>query len=348
MKPHYFVAIALCASLCSRAVAQTQDIDKELSDLAERLAAPIKDSGKKKVTVIDFTDLQGGSSELGRYIADQLTVNLVMAKRDFAVLDRENLKSILAEHKLTAKGLVDPDNAKKLGQFAGVDAIILGSIVPRSNSVSLTARIITTDTAEIVGAAKAAFRMDDNVRQLLGTPTTEVAAADSGDSSGKEAGNVVKKLGDLRVELSPLRISNNNNYNAPEFMVMMELANQNPKKSIWVGLHRDFMAHGFGRLTAPDGAQCKMLLDSLSGLEFNMYPIPQGGYGGPPEQIYFPSTEIKPGESITATFAFIGERGQTAAPGTCSVQIDILVGHDYVGGRGKVSLQNLVASIEAK
>src|SRR5215468_7972996 len=102
-------------------------MDNELSVLAEKLAVPIKEHGKKKVTVIDFTDLQGGSSELGRYIAEQLTVNLVMAKRDFAVLDRANLKSILAEHKLTASGLVDPENAKKLGMFAGVDALILGN-----------------------------------------------------------------------------------------------------------------------------------------------------------------------------------------------------------------------------
>jgi len=70
--------------------------------------------GKKKVTVLDFTDLQGGASELGKYIAEQLTVNLVMGKREFSVLDRANLKSILAEHKLTSTGLVDPENAKKL------------------------------------------------------------------------------------------------------------------------------------------------------------------------------------------------------------------------------------------
>ena len=58
-----------------------------------------------------------------------MTVNFVMGKRDFSVLDRADLKKILAEHKLTALGLVDPDNAKKLGQFAGVDALIMGNMV---------------------------------------------------------------------------------------------------------------------------------------------------------------------------------------------------------------------------
>src|SRR5882724_1241860 len=101
--------IALCFSICGSPLARAQDMDKELSTLADKLAASIKEQGKKKVTVADFTDLDGASSELGRYIAEQLTVNLVISKRDFSVLDRANLKSILAEHKLTTQGLVNPE-----------------------------------------------------------------------------------------------------------------------------------------------------------------------------------------------------------------------------------------------
>src|ERR1051326_1481174 len=122
-------------------------MDKELQNLADKLGAAIKEHGGKKVTVLDFTDLQGNSEgELGKYIAEQLTIDLVMSKRDFSVLDRANLKKILAEHKLTATGLVDPENAKKLGMFAGVDAMILGTIVSKNQNISLTAKIITTDT----------------------------------------------------------------------------------------------------------------------------------------------------------------------------------------------------------
>jgi curli biogenesis system outer membrane secretion channel CsgG len=44
------------------------------------------------------------------------------------MVDRANIKSILAEHKLTEEGLVNPANAKKLGEFAGVDAILMGNV----------------------------------------------------------------------------------------------------------------------------------------------------------------------------------------------------------------------------
>src|SRR6266481_10029833 len=144
MNPRLIIVLILCNSILSQGLLRAQDMDKELSDLAEKLAVPIKDHGKKKIAVVDFTDLKGGSSELGKYIAEQLTVNLVMGKRDFSVLDRANLKSILAEHKLTATGLVDPENAKKLGMFAGVDALVLGTIIPKNQKITLTAKILTT------------------------------------------------------------------------------------------------------------------------------------------------------------------------------------------------------------
>ncbi len=69
MKLRHLVIITICLVLCS--LASAQDMDSELNKLAEDLAAKIKANGSKKVTVLDFTDLQGGSSELGKYIADK-------------------------------------------------------------------------------------------------------------------------------------------------------------------------------------------------------------------------------------------------------------------------------------
>src|SRR5712672_4067321 len=105
MNPGSCITISLCILACQSALAQGQSMDTELSSVAEKLATQIKDHGLKKITVLDFTDLQGGSSEFGKYVAEQLTVDFVIGKREFSVLDRANLKSILAEHKLNTTGL---------------------------------------------------------------------------------------------------------------------------------------------------------------------------------------------------------------------------------------------------
>ncbi len=197
MNLHRILIAILCSVLCGRALAQ--DMDTELASLTEKLATAIKDQGKKKIAVIDFADLQGGTSELGKYIAEQMNVDFVMAKRDFSVLDRANLKSILAEHKLTSKGLIDPDNAKKLGMFAGVDALILGTIIPKGQNISLTAKIITTDTAEIVGAGRAQFKADANVQQLM---SQQAATTSGGNSTGSSDNDAAKVIED-RLEMIP-------------------------------------------------------------------------------------------------------------------------------------------------
>lgn len=199
--------LVLLSLVCSfSAIAQTPEMDKALSELATKLATLTRDSAKKKVTVLDFTDLQGGASELGKYIAEELTVNLVIVKSNFAVLDRANLKKILAEHKLTATGLVDPENAKKLGQFAGVDALILGTIVPKNQNVQLTTKIIATDTAEIVGAAKSEFKSDETVQQLL---SQAAKAEDGGNTSASRPTTPTapaKPFGDLQAKVESVKL----------------------------------------------------------------------------------------------------------------------------------------------
>ena len=57
-----------------------------------------------------------------------MTVNFVMGKRDFSVLDRANLKKILAEHKLTALG-GGPGQREEARPVCRVDALIMGNMV---------------------------------------------------------------------------------------------------------------------------------------------------------------------------------------------------------------------------
>jgi TolB-like protein len=169
MKPIHFLC-ALLFLLAQTGTTSAQDMDAAMSKLTEDIAARIQTNGNKKLTVLDFTDLQGETSELGRYLAEQVTVNFVFTNRTFSVLDRANLKKILAEHKLTTTGLVDPENAKKLGMFAGVDAMVFGNVVLVGTEVNVVVKIIATETAEVVGGAKARFKADDNLKKLLSQP----------------------------------------------------------------------------------------------------------------------------------------------------------------------------------
>jgi TolB-like protein len=315
-------------------------MDTELPALTEKLASQIKDHGKKKVAVLDFTDLQGGTTELGKYIAEQLTVDFVMGKRDFSVLDRANLRKILAEHKLTALGLIDPDNAKKLGQFAGVDALIMGTMVQLGQTIDLTAKVITTDTAEVVGAAKSKFKADEVVQQLLSHPTAEGGAGGALITESTDDTKVVKSFGDLRVELSTLRV-----VNGDQFMLAMTLTNQNAKKSIWVALGNDNSVTGWylnGSVIDSDGVEFRNAPNGISGIQHSA--IAKYRY---PDTNPFSGTEIKPNESLTATVKYVSSGPKQPAPGRCKLQLDILVGHDFSNNKGIGESHTLICDLMA-
>ena len=338
MKTRQIVATVLSILVCGGMFTQAQDMDTALTKLADNLSGQIKDHGNKKVTVLDLTDLQGGSSELGRYIAEQVTVDMVMGKHDFAVLDRANLKSILAEHKLTAEGLVNPDNAKKLGQFAGVDALIVGNIIPMNSNIDLTVKIITTDTAEIVGAAKTEFKADDTVKQFLANTVGESRPGD--DTSGPRDGpTVVKSFGDLRVELQSMHIvSIHPSGYAKGYVLTMQLSNQNQKNSLWVAVHTE----GFGRdvqgsIIDPSGNEFDGDSTGIFGVACSYYQ----------NNGFVQATEIQPNGSIAVTMKFFNSGGKSAALGTCQLQLEFLLGHDFRDNFGSATVQNLVAKVEA-
>src|SRR5690349_10034068 len=87
----------------STGAARAQSLDKEMSGLAASLTKALVAQGSKNVAAIDFTDLQGQPTELGRFLSEQLSVEMVLAG-GVSMLDRANIKSILAEHKLTEEG----------------------------------------------------------------------------------------------------------------------------------------------------------------------------------------------------------------------------------------------------
>jgi TolB-like protein len=132
------------------------------------MADNVAKAGKKRIAVVDFTDLQGNITELGRFIAEELSVDLTMTAKGFEVIDRNHLNRILAEHKLSISGIVDQKTVQKLGQIAGVDAIITGSITPLERSIRVVCKVIATDTARVIGASKGDIAKTKAIEELFG------------------------------------------------------------------------------------------------------------------------------------------------------------------------------------
>jgi len=58
----------------------------------------------------------------------------------------------LEEQKLGMSGILDASTAAEIGKGIGVDAIVLGSVTKSGSNLAIDARLIDTETAEIITA----------------------------------------------------------------------------------------------------------------------------------------------------------------------------------------------------
>ncbi|HLI92069.1 MAG TPA: FlgO family outer membrane protein [Puia sp.] len=175
---YFFLLMVLLAS--ANCLGQQND----LNQVASSLARDINAGNRHIVTVADFTDLQGKVTELGRFISEELSTRLVIDAKNFNVVERIQLAAILKEHQISISGLVDPATIRKLGQFAGVDAIVTGTFVPFSDSVRLTAKVLDVSTARVMAVSTAELPRTKAIDDLLSRGIATGSGPNNASSGG--------------------------------------------------------------------------------------------------------------------------------------------------------------------
>src|SRR5258706_4523540 len=174
---------------------------------------------KKRVAVMNFdyatvqssvSSIFGSNQDIGKGIAD-LVVDKLVSDGTYSVIERKMLDKIIAEQNFSNSDRADPTSAAKIGKVLGVDAIVIGSItqfgrddksttvggnavggitgrfgiggVSKKESkavVAITARIVSTDTAEILATATGRGESNRSGTGLIGAGGSSSAAGAAG------------------------------------------------------------------------------------------------------------------------------------------------------------------------
>ncbi len=141
--------------------------DSEIQQISAKLTTNLTSEGRKSVAVVDFTDLSGCVTELGRYVAEELSTDLASQHTSFQVVDRTSLQVIMQENKLASTGVIDPTVARRLGQIAGVDTLISGTLTPLGDTVHLSVKALDATTARVIIADRGDIPRTGAVNDLL-------------------------------------------------------------------------------------------------------------------------------------------------------------------------------------
>jgi len=142
------------------------NLNEALSNLTSQIVNSMTEGAKKKVAVIEFSDLESNVSKFGKYLAEELITRLFMTRK-FEVIERRLLNKVLSEQKLSLSDLIDPDSIVDLGKILGVDAIVSGTITDLVTSLKVNARIISTETGSVFAVAATEIIKDETVRNLM-------------------------------------------------------------------------------------------------------------------------------------------------------------------------------------
>ena len=149
------------------ALTPAKELDRQLDNLSGQLIGNLAAQKTSKIAVVEFSNLDGSVSELGKYLAEELTTRLFRCGK-VQIVERSLLNKTLEEQKLSAYGMVDQKTAKTFGSLFGADAIMTGTVSLLDANVKIHARLISTQTGEVFAAASVTVPIGKELEGLMG------------------------------------------------------------------------------------------------------------------------------------------------------------------------------------
>lgn len=169
------LAIAVLMLVTEAAYAQ-KVIGDAAKELSEQISTAAAKQGKHKIAVIPFRELDGRTTVLGTYLAEELVTDL-FATGSLDIVERSMLDKVMSEIRFSQSGAIDPESAQHVGKIVGVEAIVTGSITDLQSYVGVNCRLINTETGRIFAAAQTKIVKDADLQKILEKSMSSDSAA---------------------------------------------------------------------------------------------------------------------------------------------------------------------------
>ncbi|MCB9034583.1 MAG: hypothetical protein H6553_12150 [Chitinophagales bacterium] len=146
----------------------SQDFDTKINTTADELAKTIINTGKKKVAIVEFENLDNSQTQLGIFLADEISSslsNLTANQTKFSVLERANLDQILEEKRIL-KSFDRSQLAKDLGKIDAADILISATITEFNGLYRLNIKLLDTKTGNSLASYKTSFIQESSLKEL--------------------------------------------------------------------------------------------------------------------------------------------------------------------------------------
>jgi TolB-like protein len=134
---------------------------------------------RKRVAIVEF-DVKGnvGIENAGAIIAEWM-IGAVSRTNKFDLKERVLLKKVLDEQSLSLSGAIDEKTTTKIGKVYGIEAIITGSVIKWGDVISVTSRLIDSETGSILKTADIKTKTANDIPETIDRLAQELAEPES-------------------------------------------------------------------------------------------------------------------------------------------------------------------------
>jgi curli biogenesis system outer membrane secretion channel CsgG/tetratricopeptide (TPR) repeat protein len=112
-----------------RALSQVDPVYRDVANKVEQIREKLMDRATVKIAVLDFEPPKA-APDAGSIVSGSIVTQLFkIGRKDFKVIEREALQSIIKEISIGQAGVLDVETAKEIGKIAGIDTILVGRVL---------------------------------------------------------------------------------------------------------------------------------------------------------------------------------------------------------------------------
>jgi len=148
--------------------AAAADAASAVARLAEQIGSLLPADGQVRIVVSDFDDGQGATTDLSRYLADLLIIQLGRTPR-FLPIERRHLRIILDQLALRSSDLRRLGEARQVASQFHADVVLLNGLADAGAQVAVDTRVLDVATGAMLGFASAGVTKDAKVQRMLET-----------------------------------------------------------------------------------------------------------------------------------------------------------------------------------
>lgn len=183
------IAIAVALISCATSGTKPEVVQAPEPPSVEKAMVTITESlpteSHQRVAVFSFAERGVGRTLLGEYVAEKLMLALSATGR-VELVERNRLDAVSQEQKLGASGLIDDATAASIGNIAGAQAVLVGTLTRFGDCWELTARLLGSSDARVLAMAEVRFSADSVPPNLAGQRIASRSASETAQSEATQ------------------------------------------------------------------------------------------------------------------------------------------------------------------